>query len=78
MFESYSLDFGVIFLDYTNISRKGGGVQKHNLSLYTDLVFRKHSQTERQSDGKTNLQIDVKTDREEVRQTDSTVAKNLN
>ena len=29
-------------------------------------------------DGKKNLQIDVKTDREEVRQTDSTVAKNLN
>ena len=44
LFESYSLDFGVIFLDYTNISRKGGGVQKHNLSLYTDLVFRKQAE----------------------------------
>ena len=32
------------FLDYTNISRKGGGEQKHNLSLCTDLVFRKQAE----------------------------------
>lgn len=79
---------GSFFLDYTNISReggggrgiregkgegKGGGVQKHNLSLCTDLVFANRQtdrQTEKQSDRKTNQQIDVKTDREEVRQTD--------